>query len=75
MQVIILQSYWRRWLSWQYVSALRRERQARQTWEREREEERKRAKDEREKREFDRRMNPRTKEDFELLYHALEGKF
>ena len=27
------------------------------------------------KREFERRMNPRTKEDFDLLYHALESKF
>ena len=26
------------------------------------------------KREFERRMNPHTKEDFELLYHALESK-
>ena len=26
------------------------------------------------KREFDRRMNPNTKEDFDILYHALESK-
>ena len=25
--------------------------------------------------EFERRMNPHTKEDFELLYHALESKW
>ena len=73
-QVIVLQSYWRRWLSRRYVEALRRERRARREWEREREEERQRAREERERKEFDRRMNPRTKEDFELLYHALEGE-
>ena len=74
VQVIVLQSHWRRWLGTRYVSALRREKQARQQWEREREEERQRAREEREKREFQRRMNPKTKEDFELLYHALEGE-
>ena len=34
---------------------------------------REREREERRKREFERRMNPRTKEDFELLYHALES--
>ena len=56
------------------MSALRREKKARQEWEREREEEREGARREREKTQFKRRMNPRTKEDFELLYHALEGE-
>ena len=27
------------------------------------------------KKEFERRMNPKTKEDFDLLYHALESEF
>ena len=31
-------------------------------------------KEDRKKKEFERRMNPRTKEDFDLLYHALESK-
>ena len=35
---------------------------------------RQREREARAKREFERRMNPRTKEDFELLYHALESK-
>lgn len=74
LQVIVLQSYWRQWLSKRYVSALRRERRARQEWEREREEERRREREQREKTEFQRRMNPKTKEDFELVYHALEGE-
>ena len=73
-QVIVLQTYWRRWLAGRYVDALRKERHARTEWEREREEERRRGREEREKTEFQRRMNPKTKEDFELLYHALEGE-
>ena len=71
----MLQSYWRRWLSCRYVSDLLRERRVRQEWERGREEERRRRREERERAEFQRRMNPTTKEDFELLYHALEGRW
>ena len=56
------------------MDALRKERHTRTEWEREREEERRRGREEREKTEFQRRMNPKTKEDFELLYHALEGE-
>ena len=33
-----------------------------------------REREERRKTEFERRMNPRTKKDFDLLYHALESK-
>lgn len=62
-------------MSTQYVNALRRERTARQEWERQRAEERERERELREKTEFQRRMNPKTKEDFELLYHALEGEW
>ena len=29
--------------------------------------------EERIRRDFERRMNPKTKEDFDLLYHTLEG--
>ena len=31
--------------------------------------------EERIRREFERRMNPKTKEDFDLLYHTLESEF
>jgi len=27
------------------------------------------------KKEFERRMNPKTKEDFDLLYHTLESEY
>lgn len=33
-----------------------------------------REKEERKQREFDRRMQPHTKDDFDLLYHALESE-
>ena len=36
---------------------------------------RQREREERARREFERRMNPRTKEDFDLLYHALESEY
>lgn len=74
-QVILLQSYWRRWLATRFVKALREDRLRREAWERAELERRKREREEHARREFNRRMNPRTKEDFDLLYHALESKF
>ena len=44
-------------------------------WERQEEIHKIKEKEDRIKKEFERRMNPRTKEDFDLLYHALESKF
>ena len=55
-----------------YVEGLRRERKERLIWETEQSERRKTEREERIKREFARRLNPKTKEDFEVLYHALE---
>ena len=46
----------------------------RREWERQEEIRKIKEKEERIRREFERRMNPRTKEDFDLLYHALESK-
>jgi hypothetical protein len=43
-------------------------------WERQQELKKRKEKEERIKKEFERRMNPKTKEDFDLLYHALESK-
>ena len=56
-----------------FVKDLRRDKMQREAWEREQAERRQRERDEHAKREFYRRMNPRTKEDFDLLYHALES--
>lgn len=70
--VLVLQTYWRQWLAKRYVAGLRRDKAQREQWEEEEAIRKKKERDDRARREFDRRMNPRTKEDFELLYHALE---
>lgn len=70
----MLQTYWRRWLAQCYVEGLRRDKKARDEWERQEALRKEREREMRAKRELSRRMNPRTKEDFELLYHALESE-
>ncbi|XP_020618722.1 IQ and ubiquitin-like domain-containing protein [Orbicella faveolata] len=71
-KVIILQTYWRRWLAKNYVQRLREDRKRRQEWERQEELRKQRERAERIKREWERRINPKTKEDFDLLYAHLE---
>lgn len=71
-KVIILQSYFRRWQAKRQVAKLKVDLAKRLAWEREEEIRKIKEKEVRIKREFERRMNPRTKEDFDLLYHALE---
>lgn len=44
-------------------------------WEAQEELRKKKEKEDKVRREHERRLNPKTKEDFELLYHALECKF
>ena len=73
-QVILLQTHWRRWLAERYVAAFRREKQEREEWERREAVRRQKEREAHVKQEFERRMNPHTKEDFELLYHALESE-
>ena len=73
-QVIILQIYWRRWLTENYVQKLREDRIRRQEWERQEELRKQRERAERIRKEWERRMNPKTKEDFDLLYSHLESK-
>ena len=73
-KVLLLQTHWRRWLAQRYVAALRKEKQERAEWERKEEMRRQREREAHARREFERRMNPHTKEDFELLYHALESE-
>lgn len=41
----------------------------------EQEAQRRKEREERIRREFERRLNPRSKEDFEVLYHALESEW
>ncbi|XP_071484963.1 IQ motif and ubiquitin-like domain-containing protein [Diadema antillarum] len=71
-KVIILQSYFRRWQAKNIVVQLKEDLIRRREWERKEEIRKIKEKEERIRREFERRMNPRTKEDFDLLYHALE---
>lgn len=72
--MVTLQKYYRRWLAKRYVEKVRNDKQARQDWEVEEEQRKKKEKEDRIRKEFERRMNPKTKEDFDLLYHALESK-
>ena len=69
---MLIQKYYRRWLAKRYVDQVRLDKQNRLKWEREEEIKKKKEKEERIQKEFQRRMNPKTKEDFDLLYHALE---
>lgn len=73
-KVILLQSYWRRWLATCFVKELRREKLRQEEWRRAELACRQKEREEHARREFHRRMNPRTKEDFDLLYHALESE-
>ncbi|XP_075349299.1 IQ motif and ubiquitin-like domain-containing protein isoform X1 [Mycteria americana] len=70
--VIVLQTYFRRWHARNVVQNLREEKRLRLAWEAQEELRRKKEKEEKLRREHERRLNPKTKEDFELLYHALE---
>ena len=73
-QIIVLQSYFRRWQARNVVDELRQDRDKRLRWEQEEELRKRREKELRIKKEFERRMNPKTKEDFDLVYAALESK-
>ncbi|XP_041350379.1 IQ and ubiquitin-like domain-containing protein isoform X2 [Gigantopelta aegis] len=71
-KIIILQKYYRRWLAKRRVQKLRDDKKKRLDWEREEELRKIKEKEDRIKQEFARRMNPKNKDDFDLLYHALE---
>ena len=58
-----------------YVHKLKEDKIRRLEWEKLEEIRKKKEKADRIKKEFERRMNPKSKEDFDLLYHALESKF
>ncbi|NXP79122.1 IQUB protein, partial [Ramphastos sulfuratus] len=70
--VIVLQTYFRRWHAMKVVQNLRELKRLRLAWETQEELQRKKEKEEKLRREHERRLNPKTKEDFELLYHAVE---
>ncbi|KAM4039505.1 IQ motif and ubiquitin-like domain-containing protein isoform 3-T4 [Anomaloglossus baeobatrachus] len=70
--VITIQTYFRRFHAKGVVQQLREERKLRLEWEEKEELRKRKEKEERLRKEYERRMNPKNKEDFELLYHALE---
>ncbi|XP_036102802.1 IQ and ubiquitin-like domain-containing protein [Molossus molossus] len=70
--VIVLQTYYRQWHAKKRVENLRRQKMLRLKWEEEEELRKIREKEEWIKLDYYRRHNPQTKEDFELLYNALE---
>lgn len=74
LQIIIIQKYYRRWLAKRYVQKLKEDKKRRMEFEKQEEIRKKKEKADRIKKEFERRMNPKTKEDFDLLYHALESE-
>uniref|UniRef100_A0A8C0C2M0 IQ motif and ubiquitin domain containing n=1 Tax=Buteo japonicus TaxID=224669 RepID=A0A8C0C2M0_9AVES len=73
--VIVLQTYFRRWHAINVVQNLREGKRLRLAWEAQEELRRKKEKEEKVRKEHKRRLNPKTKDDFELLYHALESLF
>lgn len=75
VQIIMIQKYYRRWLAIRYVNKLKEDKRKRLEWERQEELRKQKEKEDRIKREFERRMQPKTKEDFDLLYAALESEF
>lgn len=70
-----MQCHWRRWLATRYVHKLRLDKELRLEWERQEEIRKQKEMEDRIRKEFERRMNPRSKEDFDLLYAALESEF
>lgn len=73
-QTIRLQSFARRWLAQQEVARLRRDRDRRLAWLELQEKKRKEEKEEQLRDRRHRWMNPQRREDFNLLYHALESR-
>ncbi|XP_057160446.1 IQ and ubiquitin-like domain-containing protein isoform X2 [Ursus arctos] len=70
--VIVLQTYYRQWHAKVVVENLKKQKMLRLKWEAEEELRKIREKEEWIKLDYYRRHNPQTKEDFELLYNALE---
>ncbi|XP_009202058.1 IQ and ubiquitin-like domain-containing protein isoform X2 [Papio anubis] len=70
--VIVIQTYYRQWHAKIFVEDLRRQKSLRLEWETQQELRKIREKEEWIKLDYHRRHNPKTNEDFEFLYNALE---
>lgn len=73
--MIVLQTYYRQWHARNVVKNLRRQKMLRLKWEEQEEQRKIEEKEEWMALDYYRRHNPQTKEDFELLFNALECKF
>ncbi|XP_049635333.1 IQ and ubiquitin-like domain-containing protein [Suncus etruscus] len=71
--IIVIQTNYRRWHAKRVVEDLRRQKNIRLEWEAEEKEKKQREKERLKQLDYIRRHNPKTKEDFELLYNALES--
>ncbi|KAI6650870.1 hypothetical protein LOD99_5710 [Oopsacas minuta] len=71
--VLILQTHFRRWRATRDVNSLRITKANRAAWLEKESERKARQRELRDKFDLDRRLNPKTKADFDLLYHALES--
>lgn len=74
-QVVVLQKHARRWQARRFTDQLQCEKEHHQDWVKKEEVRRKLEKEEKIKAEYQRRMNPATTEDFELLYYSVESTF
>ena len=70
--VIIIQKYYRRWLAKRKVDGIKRQYEEKIMWEQEKELQRIQEIEQRRQNDINRRINPKTKDDFEILYSALE---
>ena len=70
--VITIQKYFRRWYAKRRFNEIRMAYDERVRWEKEKEMKRLKDVDERRQNDVNRRLNPKTKDDFEILYSALE---
>lgn len=70
--VIVIQTYYRQWHAKIFVEDLRRQKSLRLEWETQQELRKIKEKEEWVKLDYHRRHNPKTSEDFEFLYNALE---
>lgn len=70
--VIKIQKYFRRWFAKRRFNEIKTAYDERVKWEKERELKRMQDVDERRQNDINRRLNPKTKDDFEILYSALE---
>ncbi|XP_071597116.1 IQ motif and ubiquitin-like domain-containing protein [Heliangelus exortis] len=70
--VIVIQRYFRRWHAINVVQYLRERKRLWLEWVEQEEIRKKKEKEEKLRREYERKLNPKTTDDFELLYHDLE---